>query len=168
MAEGMGVYSQSGSPEIQEYTVTAAQTFAKGAVLVFSSGTVSEGGANPTDIVGVAMGAASSGPGYDAANSPSPITWREDLISVAKAEADRNIFVSPMCNNTLTSTKISPAATDVGVQYGIVKQTSGASAGQWWVDKNLTTSNARVEIVKVDIGNQLVHFKFLVEHTTLE
>ena len=168
MAEGMGVYSQTGSPEIGEFTSTAAQTFAAGAVLVFSSGTVSEGGSNPTDIVGVAMGAAFSAPGYDAANSPSPVTWREGTISVAKAESDTNIFVSPMCNNTLTSTKVTPAATDVGVQYGIAKQTSGAASGQWWVDKNRTTTDARVEITKVDLTNQLMHFKFLAEHTTLE
>ena len=165
--EAMGVYSQSGSPEIMEYTATAAQTFTLGAVLINSSGTVSEGGSNPTAIVGVAMSGAFKGPGYDAADSPSPITWREGLLSVAKAESPHNIFVSPMCNNTLTSTKVAPAVTDVGVQYGVVKQTSGASAGAWWVDKNLTTTNARVEIVKVDIENRLVHFKFLAAHTVL-
>lgn len=168
MAETMGVFCQSGSPEIQEFTVTAAQTFIRGAVLVFSGGTVSEGGANPTDIVGVAMADAFSAPGYDAANSPSPITWREATISVAKAEADRNIFVSPLCNNTLTSTKVAPVAADVGVQYGISKQTSGPSAEAWWLDKNITGANARVEVVKVDITNQLAHFKFLAEFTTLE
>ena len=168
MAEAAGVYAQTGSPEIQEMTVTAAQTFVAGAVLIFSSGTVSEGGSNPTDIVGIAMAAASSAPGYNAANSPSPITWQENTIPVAKAESDTNIFVSPFCNNTLTSAKATPALTDVGVQYGIIKQTSGASTGCWWPDKNLTTTNARVEIIKVDIENKLVWWKFLAEFTTLE
>lgn len=167
MAEVAGAYSSSGAPEIGEYTATAAQTFIAGAVLIFSSGTVSEGGSNPTAIVGVAAAGAFDAPGYNAANSPSPITWREGTLPVYRS-VGKNIFVSPMCNNTLTSAKYTPVAADVGVQYGIIKQTSGASTGAWWPDKNLTTTDARVEILKIDIENKLVHWKFLQEFTSNE
>lgn len=164
MSEAAGAYSNSGSPELMEYTVTPAQTFVQGAVLVFASGLVSEAGANPALIVGVACANAFSNPGYDAANSPSVFTWREGLISVYRA-VNKNIFVSPVCNNTLTSAKYTPVAADVGAQYGIVKQTSGASSGCWWPDVNLTTTDARIEVVKIDIAAKLFHWKFLHEYT---
>ncbi len=161
MAETAGVYTNSNAPDIEEYPVTAAQTFIRGAVLIAASGKVSEGGANPTSIVGVAMADAFSGPGYNAANSPSPITWQDDRIPVALASSPRNIFVSRLCNNTTDSTLATVALTDQNTQLGITKQATGNSAGAWWPDRNKSASNQKVVIVKVDVEANLVHWKFL-------
>jgi hypothetical protein len=163
MAEVAGVYTNSNAPDIEEYQVTAAQTFIRGAVLIAASGKVSEAGANPAanTVVGVAMADAFSGPGYNAANTPSPITWQDDRIPVAIASSPRNIFVSRMCNNTTDSTLATVALTDVNVQYGITKQATGNSAGAWWPDRNKTAANARIVILKADPDANLVHWKFL-------
>lgn len=159
-ADAIGVYSNSNSPAIFEYTLAGSQTFAVGAVLTWSSGLAAEASANPSDIIGVALAAANTAPGYDAGNSPSPITWRENRLPVAVAYDSRNTFVGRICNNTTDSTSIAPVAADLGAQYGITKQATGGAAGSWFVDKNKTTTNARVEIVKIDTENNLVHFVF--------
>jgi len=163
MAEVAGVYTNSNAPDIEEYQVTAAQTFIHGAVLIAASGKVSEGSTNPTAIVGVAMADAFSGPGNNPANSniTTPITWTDDRIPVAIASSPRNIFVSRICNNTTDSTLATAALTDVNTQIGITKQATGNSTGAWWPDRNKTSTNARVVILKVDTDNNLVHWKFL-------
>ena len=143
----------SGIPEVQYMQHTSGSTFIRGAVLVYSSGEVAEGGANPTEIVGVALADAGSAPGYNAANSPSPITGRAAKVAVARAAAT-TVFKATLTNNS--STRIAPAVADIGVQYGLT-----AYSGVWTVDKNKTGGNARVEVVGIDLDQNYVLFKFL-------
>lgn len=129
------------------------QTFKVGAVLVWSSGSVAEGGSDPTEIVGIALQPAATNPGYDAANSPSTITGRNQTVTVCIPN-QTTIFAANLTNGS--STLVVPAQADVGVQYGIT-----AYSGIWTVDKGNTAD--RVEVVGFDTGvyGGIVLFKFL-------
>lgn len=148
----------AGVPQIlrKQYVSSPGAGFILGAVLVYSSGEVDVGGTNPTAIVGTALAAPNSYPGYNSANSPSQTTWRQRWIPVAIADR-RTIFYGKLTNNS--STRIAPVQADVGAEYGIT-----AYSNIWTVDKNKTSTNARVEIVNIDLLNNGVFFKFLEAH----
>lgn len=130
------------------------QTFIKGALLVFNgSGLVVECGADPTLVAGVAGQAVNTSYGYDAANSPVPVTGREPVVSMCVANST-TIFSGRMINGG--TDPVTPALTDIGVNYGVAK----TAAGEWVVDQADTTHDV-VIIVKVDITNKFVYFKFL-------
>jgi hypothetical protein len=81
------------APDIVSVAYTTGQTFLKGALLVFTAaGEVSECGADPALIAGVALEKAGSKPGYDAANSPTVVTGRVQEVSMARA--NRNTVFS--------------------------------------------------------------------------
>lgn len=147
-------YSEGGNVPVtrgQDYTSPA--TWQIGAILIFSSGLVVEGGTNPTAIVGVSLQAGDSAPGFAAANAPTVVTYRRSAVSTAIADRI-NVFGSQLVNNS--ATPIAPVQADVGAQYGLKSY-----SGVWVVDKNLTSTNARVEIIAIDIVKNLVMFKFL-------
>lgn len=76
----------SGTPNTQSIVATAAQAFKKGALVVdTAAGTVSECGADPVSVLGVAMSGAFAGLGYDMANAPAVVTGRsaESVIAIA-------------------------------------------------------------------------------------
>lgn len=135
-----------------------ADSIVKGSVLVFdtSTGEVNLAGTNPSLVAGIALQDKDTAPGYQAANNPNPITGREQKISYAVA--DRNTtFWATLTNGS--STRITPAQTDVGSQYGIT-----AYSGVWTVDKAKTTTDARVQIVAIDLERGGVFFKWLTDH----
>jgi hypothetical protein len=149
-----------GSPLVLEYTVTSAADFEVGAVLAFTSGEVASAGADPAagTIVGVALAAEDSAPGYNMANQPSVVTFRQKTVPVAIANG--NIFRGRITNNS--STFIAPVAADIGASYGIT-----AYSGVWTVDKSKTSTSARVVVLKIDTlnGNQFVWFRFIESFT---
>ena len=147
-------YSEGGNvPVTRGLDYTSPATWQLGAVLVASSGLVVEGGTNPTAIIGVSQQPADTNPGFQAANNPTVVTYRTS--KVATAIADRiNVFGSQLVNNS--STPIAPVQADMYAQYGLKSY-----SGVWVVDKNLTTTNARVEIIAIDTVKNLVFFKFL-------
>lgn len=130
-------------------------TIYRGSVLVYSSNQVAVAGADPTAIVGVALQASDTNPGYAAANNPTTITGRSAVISVAVANR-QTVFSATMTNGS--STRVAPASTDVGVDYGITAYTN-----VWTVDRNKTGASARVQVIGYDTGGltNLVFFKFL-------
>ncbi len=135
------------APQVQSMAYTTGQTFKTGAVLIFTAaGEVSEGGADPTPIVGVSLEAAGSKPGWDAANSPTVFTGRVQEVSVAKA--DRSTIWSGRGTSD-------PALTNIDEQYGIVK------VGNDWIVDITDTTNLRIEIVDVDLDNKIFFFKWL-------
>ena len=142
--------------DVQALQSVSGATFLRGAVLTFTSGEVNEGGTNPTPIVGVALQAADTNPGFAAANNPSPITGRQRKVSTARAN-DVTVFSATLTNGS--STRIAPVQADVGAQYGIT-----AYSGVWTVDKNKTSTNARVTIVDIDTALNVVFFKFMDSH----
>lgn len=129
------------------------QTFGQGAILIWSAGSVVVGGSDPTDIVGIALQGAATNPGYDAANSPSVITGRNQTVTVCIPN-QTTIFAANLTNSS--STLVTPAQADVGVQYGVT-----AYSGKWTVDKGNTAD--RVEVVGFDtsVYGGIVFFKFL-------
>lgn len=139
--------------DVQYMQYVSGATFARGAVLAYTSGEVNEAGANPATIVGVALQAADTSPGFAAANNPSPITGRSRKVSVARAN-DVTVFSATLTNGS--STRIAPTVADIGTQVGIT-----AYSGVWTVDKNKTAGNARVAIVGIDTDVNVVFFRFL-------
>lgn len=129
------------------------ETFVRGAVLIYDTGTVKIAGADPTGIVGVALQGAGTAPGYQAANNPATFTYRRQAVSVALAKRSE-VFRAQITNGS--STPVAPAQTDVGVSYGIT-----AYSGVWTVDRNKTGASARVEVVGFDDLTQDVFFSFL-------
>lgn len=135
-----------------------ATTFERGEVLVWNAGSVQAGGADPTEIVGVALQGTATAPGYDAANSPATITGREQKVSVSRPNG-ATIYAANLTNNS--STLVTPAQADVGAQYGLTEYSN-----KWTVDKNKTAASARVEVVGFDtsIYGGIVFFRFLAAH----
>lgn len=147
---------QAGKVEpVQRMAYTGSPSIVIGSVLIYSSGNVDVGGANPTEIVGTALQAVDTNPGFSAANSPATITGRSQTVSVSRPN-DSVIYAANFTNGS--STLVTPAQTDVGAQYGIT-----AYSGLWTVDKNKTAGNARVEVVGFDtsVYGGVVFFKWL-------
>lgn len=110
-------------PRIKSYPVTAGQTFIAGALVFLTSGAVSECGADPTAILGIALCAAANKALY--ANSEIPVA-----------------IVTPECEFVMSSAT-APTAAVMSTQYGIVKST------YWKVDTSDTTND---RVVAVDFS----------------
>lgn len=147
---GGGVFS------VRDLVPYSTETFIRGAVVIYDAshaGFIAEAATGvKTVILGVALQGASTSPGNQMANSPTTITWKDTTVAVAIADAV-SIFQSTFVNGS--ATRVAPAATDVGVAYGLSKYTD------WAVDKSLTTTNAAVTVVAVDTMRNIVLFKFL-------
>jgi len=116
----------SSIPSLTEKEANSS-TFLKGAVLVDSSGTLAEGGSNPTNIVGVADRPGQNGTSKNTRYVP----------------ALRNIIFEISFDKASALGTVSPAQTDLNVEYGITKD----SAGVWYLDIDKTTTNGRVRII---------------------
>lgn len=161
MASMGAVYGPNGgTPRIFNYNAATAATFITGAVLVYASGEVVEAGVNPAagTIVGVAAAPAGGSPGYNMANQPTVVTWRDRKCPVYLANG--NIFKGNLVNGS--SVIIAPVATDVGASYGL-----SAFSGVWYVDQSKTSTNARVVVDKIDLDTNEVYFR-MIESFTVE
>ena len=144
-----------GGEEISEEPYTTGQTFVKGAVLKRVSGevviaTVSETGAV---IVGVALNAAATKPGYDAANSPTVITGRVQKVGVSLASRNA-VFKATLVNNS--DTPVACTNANIGVSYGF-----RIVSTFWAIDKNITATNDGATIVGYDPTDPtIVYFTF--------
>ena len=144
----------SGTPNIISVRVTAAQTFKKGALLVdTAAGTVSECGADPARIYGVAQEDAFSKPGGTGiANSPSVITGgQNNECSVAIADRSQ-VFTCRGVNGG--TDPVTPLQTHVGETYGVAK------TGNDWVLDLAEVTVMSCEIVDIDADNFLFFVKF--------
>ncbi len=119
MARGINIARIPGqSPNIQSMVVTAAQTFKKGALVIdVSAGTISECGADPSAVLGVAMEAAFTKPGNSMNFSPSYITGGAPT-ECSIAIADRRTVFSMRGVNGGTD-PVTPTQTRVGESYGV-------------------------------------------------
>ena len=139
----------------------SADAIVQGSLLIFDTGEYALAGADPALIAGVALQAKNTAPGYDAANSPVPITGREQKIAIAIADKN-STFMATLTNGS--ATRIAPVIGDVGAQYGVT-----AYSGVWTVDQAKTAADARVQIVGYSLigptaGVGVVFFKFLTNH----
>lgn len=155
----IGAYAAQGMPEVREYNAKSGAAIYAGTVVIWDTGEVDDATANPTagTVVGVALADTLSAPGYELPNASlvNHVTWREPRVQVVLASGQGTTFVSQLVNNS--DVAIAPVAADVGAEYGLRLRTGGS----WAVDKNLTSANARVHIVKIDTDQNLVHWKFL-------
>jgi hypothetical protein len=149
----------TGVPTVQSVEYTTGQTFKRGALVVFTAaGQVSECAATPTEVSGVALENAGSKPGYDAANSPSPVTGRVQEVSIALA--DRLTVYSMRGVNGATDPS-TPAQTNLNETYQVLK------TGNDWVLDLATTANAVFEVVDIDIPNKIFFCKFVEARISL-
>lgn len=150
----------SSAPEGQSMQYTTGQAFLKGALLVYdtagNAGNVIEGTSpNPAAIVGIALEAPASKPGF-ALNFDAAVVARTGTVQqVSVAKANRiTIFSGRMVNGG--TDPVTPAVTDIGVAYEVLK----TGAGEWVVNQAAVV-NTKVEIVDIDVANKIVFFRFL-------
>ena len=136
-----------GSEEVVSTKYKTGESIVKGSLVVKdANGELTLCGADPAAVYGVALEAAGSKPGYDAANSPLVVTGRVQEISVAKANA-----------NTVFSMRGSsdPAVSNEGKSYGVTN-----SSGEWILDLTDTT-NTIFAVLEVDVTNKIFYGKFI-------
>lgn len=142
------------APSVLEMQYANGQTFKKGALVKLNAdGTISECGADPALITGIALEDAGSRPGFNAANNPTLIQGGQQVVSVAVA--DRTIVYS--CRGVNGGTDpVTPLLTNIGEDYGCVKDADGS----WALDlAEVTTKQWR--IVDVDVDNKVYFVKII-------
>lgn len=146
-----------GTASTRHYVVKSGEDFVQGAPLTINAGEVDELDTNDvTLIVGVAGAADGSAFGYDAGDSPTTVTGRSNTVPVFVAGRDV-VFYGQLSNGT--TALVTPDAANVGVAYGVIKQ----SDGRWTVDEADTT-NLVVTVIGFDTTLDApgrVYFKFL-------
>lgn len=146
------------APAAQQYPVTAAQTFIKGAIVIFDSGTqgnIIEASANPTQIVGVALEGAFTRPGNQVSFDSAVVARTGPYNVINVAQANRQTVFSGRGVNGATD-PVTTAQTYVGLSYGILR----TSAGEWVV--NIADAVVtRVKIIDIETSLNLFFFKFL-------
>lgn len=149
-----------GTPSTLHYAVFSGEDFVRGAPMTINGNAVDElDTADVTLIVGVAAAADASAFGYDMADSPTVITGRENTVPVWIANRS-TVFYGQISTG---ATVVAPAASDVGVSYGVVRQ----SDGTWTVNRSDTTT-VTVKVTKIDTSLDSpgrVYFKFLASAT---
>lgn len=141
------------APHVISGKYKTAETFQDGAPLVLdANGELTECGADPALINGVALEPVASKPGWDMANSPTVVTGRVQEVSYCVA--DRMTVWSGRGINGGTD-PVTPTQTMIGESYGIVK------SGTDWVIDISDTTNTRVRIIDIDIDNKIFYFKWL-------
>jgi hypothetical protein len=152
------VESGQGIPPVKHYTIANAQSLKIGTPVTLSSGLAAEiANDATTNILGVAQGKSESAYGYDIGDSPLVVTGRADTTPVA-LNSRNTVFVGQLSNGT--TALVTPSTSNVGVAYGLQKQTDGA----WTVDTSDTT-NIVVRVIGFDLSeggpNGVVFFKFI-------
>lgn len=145
--------------EIRALTYDTAATFVAGDIVVYDGdGELVEAGANPLNIVGVALQSVNTNPGWDAANSPVVSTGRQRTVSTAIANQVTE-FVAKLTDGS--STYVQPVLADIGQSYGVTVQN-----GVWTIDKAKGGADARVIVTDYNADPEagpvgFVYFKFL-------
>lgn len=155
-------YQENGTnPSTIHYAVKSGEDFVLGAPLTINAGEVDELDTDDvTLIVGVAGAADASAYGYDMGDSPTVITGRVNTVPVWRATRD-TVFIGQLSNGT--TSLVVPDAANVGIQYGVIRQ----SDGTWTVDEADTTNDVVNVIDFVTQGPEcadafgLVYFKFI-------
>jgi hypothetical protein len=144
----------NGTPDIRSGVYKDAETWTRGALLVLDSdGLITECGSDPADVVGVALEANDTRPGYDMANSPTVITGRKQEVLYAVANTSTVFSMRGVNGGTDPST---PAQTNIGESYGALAD----GAGIWTLD--LSETSAKVfTIVDVDVDQKVFFCVFV-------
>jgi hypothetical protein len=144
-------HPKGGFPEVLSGKYKTGELIVVGTILQLdANGELIVGVADPVDIVGVALQAAASGPGWDAGNSPTVVTGRVQEISYTVAN-ESTVFVSRADN---TGVLTDPLQTNIGEGYGLMNV-----AGEWRIDLTDTTAK-RITVVDVELTAKLWYWKF--------
>lgn len=149
-------YVQGGTvPSIRRADYPNGQTFLQGAALISNgAGQYVEAGATPTTLLaGIALMPYNGAPGFNMANQPTTVTFRNQSVSMAVAN-EATVFRSQLVNGS--AVPIAPVVADNLAKYGLKSY-----SGTWVVDKSLNGASACVQIVEIDTTNNWVYFKFL-------
>lgn len=147
----------SGTPQTEHFLLGSNQTQLIGAPMKLSSGLAVEATSAAdaaTGLIGFAGARNNSAFGFDAADSPTTVTGRANTIPVATGTRGTTFYGQI---STGTSAIVAPAQADIGVAYGLVKQ----SDGYWTVNRSDTT-NVCVVVTGIDdtlYGTGVVFFK---------
>jgi hypothetical protein len=136
-------------PLIQSFIADAAATgiVAGSLVKTDTDGEIIECSADPATVLGVALSALSSAPGYNMANSPTTVTYRDQAVSVAVFEA--NVIYS-MRGST------APLLTHINEVYGVVEDADGI----WYLDLAETTATI-FKVLDIDTTNAVFFCKVI-------
>jgi hypothetical protein len=135
----------SGAPEVQVMRYTTGQTFIEYALVVLTAaGEVSECAADPTSLLGLSLGGAGKGPGYDMPNAGSTTQFTGRAQEVPVAIFNRNTVLSIRGINGATD-PVTPLQTNIDEQYGVAK----TAGGDWVLDLAETTAKV-FEVVDID------------------
>lgn len=141
------------APSVISVAYTTGQTFKKGALLTYvAAGTVSECGADPATVAGVALEGAATKPGWDAANSPTQVTGRVQEVSMGVAD---RITIWSMRGINGGTDPLTPTQTMINEQYG------SAKVGEDWVLDQAEVTVKQWEIVDIDADNKIFFCKFI-------
>ncbi len=122
--------------EIKEFPLKAAESFLDGALVLMTSNEVLECSADPAAVLGISV--------------EGPV----NLLEVTKTKA-RVAMATPQATFHMSGTR-DPAVTDIGVQYGVVKDADGI----WTVDF-ADVVNLVVVVENVDLDRNLSTVRFL-------
>ena len=148
-----------GGPPLKHYTLAASQTQTIGSPMRFSSGLLAQAAdatAASTLLVGFAATTNLSAFGYDYGDIPATevVTGRENTCAVVEATRNTTFYGQI---STGTSAIVAPAVADIGVAYGLIKQSDNV----WTVDRSNTTQLC-VVVTDIDLtlyGTGVVMFK---------
>lgn len=142
-------------PQVQRIAYATGQVFKKGALVVDDvNGQIVECGADPASILGVALEAAGSGPGYEMANASTIafVTGRLQEVSIAIADRDTQFKGRGVNGGT---DPVIPLQTHVGEKYGVAK------VGDDWVIDFADAVATRIQITDILPETNEFLFKFL-------
>ena len=109
-------------------------------------------GTTAVDVAGVALEAAASKPGWDAANSPTVVTGRVQEVSYAVANEDTVFAIRQEDGSNVL---VDPVQADIGDTYGVILRGT-----EWRLDRSETTTKIFI-IVDVDLVNKVTFVKFI-------
>ncbi len=145
------------APSVLSIPFKTGELFVKGSVLIFDTGELVIGLADPTPIVGVALEDVNSKPGFEVGHDSDVIATTGRVQEVSTAIANDSTIFSGAGDRA-------PLASDIGVEYGIVN--IGGATGRWNVDTTDTVAT-RVVVVDVDLLEDIFFFKWLDAHQAL-
>lgn len=113
------------------------------------------GGATGAEVSGIALEAAGTRPGYDAANSPLVVTGRKQEISYIPADTETEFSIQISADATTIGTV---TQTLIGEEYGFIIDAGGS--GFWFLDTTETTTKI-FEIVDIDLDLNVAIVRFM-------
>lgn len=143
------------APRVQSMAYTTGQTFKEGALVVLTSaGEVSECGADPASVYGIALQGAGTGYGYDLPNSSrtTVVTGRVQEVSTLIVNSTDEYYARGVNGGT---DPVVPLQTHIGEQYGVAK------VGNDWVIDFAETTAKVVEITDIMPEGNFFICKFL-------